>query len=321
MGRLHEIYCLDQAAWRRTRREAKIENVCALSGTTCDGGGNRHQTSVSPVEDAVRRNLFVSSIERGLVPGICSIKTGDPEPWIVCPHRLFAVRHSAASPLESWIAELSGISRPYAIWSEVTFQVAGGDDHESIKYRFDYVMSAVRLSTVTGGRSGEERVANPIGPPFILEVMTASTSGSKKEHGTDIATAFLDSLGGTFAVGPNINKRQVWARMASQLIAKSELAAGWGGRTYWLLQSNLLDYIARTTAMDLRDFRDDEPGEVSIISLPHTQDGGWSLKSTSLASRAESQGMGVYGLFHTPIAVPLEALHRAMLKKQPVVRS
>jgi len=43
--------------------------------------------------------------------------------------------------------------------------------------------------------------------------------------------AFEDAVLGKPHQGPGINYRQVWARMVSQLVVKSEVGLAWGGKT------------------------------------------------------------------------------------------
>lgn len=76
------------------------------------------------------------------------------------------------------------------------------------------------------------RVIYDLRSPIIIEIMTASTSGSDTEAGTDIGSAFTLAILGKDHQSPGINKRQVWGRMATQLFAKSALAEEWGGETY-----------------------------------------------------------------------------------------
>ncbi|MGI9057395.1 MAG: hypothetical protein ACR2H5_02350, partial [Ktedonobacteraceae bacterium] len=49
----------------------------------------------------------------------------------------------------------------------------------------------------------------------IIEIMTSSTSGGNKDKGTTISGAFQDAILGRSHRGPDINYRQVWARMVS----------------------------------------------------------------------------------------------------------
>ena len=67
--------------------------------------------------------------------------------------------------------------------------------------------------------------------------------------------------------GPGINYRQVWARMISQLIAKSQVGLAWGGKTFWLLQDVLAQYISSTTALDLSQYIAQHSNEVNILAF------------------------------------------------------
>lgn len=70
-------------------------------------------------------------------------------------------------------------------------------------------------------------------------------------------------------LAPGINYRQVWARMASQLIVKSQAAMDWGGKTIWVLQDLLADYISSSTALDLRKFVSEHTDEVNILAFSY----------------------------------------------------
>jgi hypothetical protein len=66
---------------------------------------------------------------------------------------------------------------------------------------------------------------------------------------------------------PGINYRQVWARMVSQLIVKSQVGIAWGGKTIWLVQDLLADYISKSTALQLPRYLSDKLNEVNILSF------------------------------------------------------
>ena len=67
---------------------------------------------------------------------------------------------------------------------------------------------------------------------------------------------------------PSVNARQVWARMASRMVGKSEVANRWGGRTIWVVQDALMDYIGRQTGLRLDELQSPggENDEVNVIS-------------------------------------------------------
>ena len=132
-----------------------------------------------------------------------------------------------------------------------------GTDGGRFNYRLDYVLRSTR----------------PGAAPVIVEVMTCSTSGGNRSRGTDIQGAFRRAV--VFAhtpvtapvEAPGVNVRQVWARMASQMIAKSEAANSWGGRTIWVVQDRLVEYIRTNTALPLDALHAPtwEPGEVNML--------------------------------------------------------
>jgi hypothetical protein len=107
----------------------------------------------------------------------------------------------------------------------------------------------------------------PVGPPLVIEVMTSSTSGGNKAKGTTIQQAFKKAIRGEPHQAPGINYRQIWARMVSQLIVKSQIGKAWGGKTVWVLQDALANYIARTTDLNLRALVSEALREVNILTF------------------------------------------------------
>jgi hypothetical protein len=193
------------------------------------------------------------------------------------------------------LAELNGSDAYYA-WSEVkikTESTTKNDDAKSFDYTFDYIISGVerkKLSDVSvmlnlseksvqkiaesnhytlALRDGEMWIDDfPTDPLIIIEVMTSSTSGGNKSKRTQIAMACEDAiLHGDKHNAPGINYRQVWARMVSQLIVKSQVGIAWGGRTIWLVQDVLADYISKSTALILSQYLSDQLDEVNILSF------------------------------------------------------
>ncbi len=118
-------------------------------------------------------------------------------------------------------------------------------------------------------RDGEVWIDDwPSVPLVIVEVMSSSTSGGNKRKRTRISMAFEDALlKGERHEGPGINYRQVWARMASQLIVKSQVATAWNAKTIWILQDLLADYISTTTGLDLEAYAAERSNEVNILSI------------------------------------------------------
>lgn len=118
-------------------------------------------------------------------------------------------------------------------------------------------------------REGELWVDDfPSDPIVIVEIMTSSTSGGDKKKRTQIAMACEDAvISPETHNGPGINYRQVWARMVSQLIAKSQVGLAWNGKTIWLLQDLLAQYISSTTALDLSKYTAQHSNEVNILAF------------------------------------------------------
>lgn len=238
---------------------------CAFRESDCDGGGNRDMARVR-ASDETLGHLFAPSLGRrtdGWLPcGICSVRTAKGDIWAICPHRLFAFGPGGVADRHNSLARkvfrLAGF-RPgteLSVWSEITLHEKAKSG-KAFRYRLDYVL----------------RGPEPDAPPVIVEVMTCSTSGGNRAKGTDIRAAFKRAV--LFAHTPakdevscpGVNIRQVWARMASQLVAKSEAANSWGGRTIWIVQDLLAEYIRTQTALPLDDLisPDWTPDEVNMV--------------------------------------------------------
>ncbi len=208
----------------------------------------------------IRARFDASVLKAGSVAcAICSVQTTGGR-WIICPRRLLNFTDGQVSKSQSNLLKtvMSAARIPsgakVAVWKEITVdQKRGG---RKFKYRFDYVVREILYN-------------HTYGPPNIIEVMTCSTSGGNKEKGTDIATAFRKSLladQGDKIMSPNVNIRQVWSRMAGQMIVKSQAANAWGGRAIWVVQDLLANYISANTGLDLEDFATTESSEVNIVS-------------------------------------------------------
>lgn len=184
---------------------------------------------------------------------------------------------------------------PIGVWPEVKIDYHTSDDVGSFDYTFDYILmplatlpiksiednlevewSAIASSVKKAGYQLKEQSGTifveyvPFGNPVIIEIMTSSTSGGNTNKRTTILLAFQDAILGRTHQAPGINKRQVWARMISQLIAKSEVALAWNGYTIWVLQNTLVDYISATTALDIHRFASNEVGEVTLVAYGYT---------------------------------------------------
>lgn len=203
---------------------------------------------------------------------------------MVCPNRLFAldsvdppdIRHFAElSPAVQYVLSAMGATPaiaglPIGVWREIAISDKRGN--KVFDYRFDFIVNPIAEMTVTEFAADWSLDPRPVarafrrartlfaakrttGFPIIVEVMTASTSGSDDERGTGMKPAFLSAWDAVMTNSPvvqdapGVNIRQVWGRMASQLIAKSEAGEHWGGRTVWLMQDLLLRYIHDTTGL------------------------------------------------------------------------
>ena len=316
MPKFYEVYgrdVYDQSEVAVAERKAAY---CPFTENVCDGGGNRHQTKIKLAGSELRE--FFNDELSSVIPGICSIQYGD-ETWVVCPRRLlgfFSRRNEVPNineslhPHEREALIEAGVPKgvELGVWPEVYLQY--GDEDTSINYHFDFVIApiqrnkpfswllesynigddeveAFKAAAKTGkyleGRYSPDKeleILPDLNSPIVIEVMTASTSGSDKEAGTDIAASFTDAIKGNDHNCPGINKRQVWGRMATQLFAKSALAEEWGGKTIWLVQDQLLKNIELTTKLNLDIPSPDSSGTINFLSMSYAdgQKGTESLR-------------------------------------------
>ena len=333
----------------------------------CDGGGNRYSSELklaSHPELAAVLNLPAG--RETIAAGICSIKlTLDGPPWVVCPRRLLAMSRTHLqgvdthqSAAEAKILSLQGYpsGTTLGVWSEVKLKFHDDVDgqRKAFDYTFDYiVMPLGRVTQQDAATAANETWAIlrrrleqngytiaqrdgglyvedfPINTPSIIEIMTSSTSGGNKKNRTTISAAFEDAILGLDHKAPGINYRQVWARMVSQLIVKSEVGLHWGGKTIWLLQDVLVKYICESTALDIKQFLAEHTGEVNMLSLSYGADAdnepgiieldvsgfyaGPMSASDGEAARASFQDM-----LHTPLKPHLWRLMRVLTGKKPV---
>lgn len=238
--------------------------------------------------------------------GICSIQISpDTSPWIICPRRLLYMGNKASDKTLLGSTQKILLSNctftegaKIGIWAEVKVKYTSEEAAQynaSFDYTFDYILCELgriglkEASTLTQIReaelkrrlttagyalayiNGETMIEDfPIGKPYIIEVMTSSTSGGNKKYRSCIPQAFEDSILNKRHVAPGINYRQIWARMASQMIVKSQAALAWGGFTIWVLQDLLAEYISSSTALDLRQFLSESLSEVNILSFSYS---------------------------------------------------
>lgn len=334
---------------------------CPFMDRECDGGGNRYSSQID-LED-LRYSEELKSYFKGreVVPaGVCSIQPRESQrPWIVCPRRLLVLgregmgRRAHQDFAESLLIQHSGFpsGTKLGVWSEVKLRYATGEgrDRKSFDYTFDYVLMptrSVELGVVmrTGirknklldsgfslaRRDGVEYVEDfPQGDPLVVEIMTSSTSGGNKNKRTTVAQAFEDAVlnGVDGHVAPGINYRQVWARMVSQLIVKSEAGVAWGGKTIWVLQDVLADYISSSTALNLQQFLSGRTSEVNILSFSYgdayrSESGGVAelgrgeLFSGPVRPPGASSEQGFQDMIRAPVVPPKSALIRALASKR-----
>ena len=214
----------------------------------------RWPANAQPLASFFEKQVGVQS--SGYIPcGVCSVAMAN-QTWAICPRRLLTLEgeSQAQKKLRERILSVAGFvsGDRIRVWSEISLR----DSDTNMNYRLDYVL-------VNDGK-----------PPVIIEVMTASTSGGNKSERTDIQSAFCDGV--LYSQGllnerrqsPGVNVRQVWARMASQIIVKSQVANAWGGRTIWVIQDALLNYIRSNTGLRVDDLHspDWQAGEVNVIA-------------------------------------------------------
>jgi hypothetical protein len=307
MPKIFELFSYPVADHSKAANKARKTAHCSFMGRECDGGGNRHLSNLNIVRNMELRRFFTVPANREEVAsGVCSIKLQpDERPWIVCPRRLMALSRTAPNgettyqaTTEARLLRLFGYpsGTRIGIWSEVKLgydeKVSG--EKKKFDYAFDYILSPlgrvsqgeaekatgepwaqISRALVAHGftiavRRGESFVEDfPVGIPSIIEIMTCSTSGSDKNKRSTIPNAVEDALLKNDHTAPGINFRQVWARMVSQLIVKSEVALHWGGKAVWIVQDVLVDYICSSTALDIRRFLAERTNEVNMLSLAY----------------------------------------------------
>lgn len=302
-SQVFELFGYPADSWNEQAAANMRQCNCPFMGAECDGGGNRYASGIDLSKNKGLRPLFPG---KSLVQaGVCSLqlKPGE-QPWIVCPRRLLNYRESESkspqSLLKKRLCQLAELPKGlrYAVWPEIKMKCPLQTNGRTavFDYTFDYVIAALRRVSLrqaadmlgakednvrelledsgftTAFRGGEWFCDDfPSAPFVIVEVMTSSTTGGNKKCRTQVSQLFEDTvrrLSGESveAAGPGINYRQVWARMVSQLLVKSQIALRWGGLTFWVLQDLLADYITKTTALDLNEFLSERCSEVNVIS-------------------------------------------------------
>ncbi|MFA4982596.1 MAG: hypothetical protein WC588_00090 [Candidatus Micrarchaeia archaeon] len=361
MPKIFEIFGYPLKDRSKEAEECRMAAMCPFSCVDCDGGGNRYLSNVKTEGNERLKKYFRGKKE---VPsGICSIQMKDgEEPWVVCPRRLLTFGKTPGKKVKYQEAVHSLLlhhtkypaGTKVGVWSEVKVQASTTIEGipKSFDYTLDYVLvplqrvsshNAEKLSGMnwkklkpqmaTMGhtilvKDGVEFVDDfPAGVPTIIEIMTSSTSGGNKTKRTTIPQSFEDAINEKEHIAPGINYRQVWARMASQLIVKSEVGVEWGGHTIWVLQKNLVDNISNSTALDIRHFIADRLSEVNIMSFSYGHDFNRSKGVIPLShgvlysgpiGPASSKGGSFQDIVRSPYNPPLQSLVKLLVGKPSV---
>jgi len=361
MPKIFELFGFPVELKTKEAIECRKAGKCPFMGSECDGGGNRYASHIELSSHPELKKFFGT---KDYIPsGICSIQLNETEsPWIVCPRRLLVLGKSKATgranqtDTEKQVLRLMNYSKgtKLGIWPEVKIMLEEISDEgeKSFHYTFDYVIipigkiSEIEIINLFGGNwvnwrktfekagycisrfEGVNYVEDfPIGVPHIIEIMTSSTSGGNKLNRTTIPHSFEDAILGKPHNAPNINKRQVWARMVSQLIVKSEVAISWGGKALWLIQDNLANYITTSTALDLRKFVSNNLSEVNLISFSYANKQPnaegiielsiGNLFSGPISANGKDAKPSFSDMIRTPILPPIKNLINRLAEKKP----
>lgn len=301
MSKIFELFGYRLNTWGLEAEANCAKAWCPFMDATCDGGGNRYLSAIDLHHHRELAGKFPG--KRIVQAGVCSLRIRENEqPWIVCPRRLLSMRerHSGIdhqqyvkAQLAKHMELLSG--KNYRVWPEVKIKIdtiTNDEEEKLFDYTFDYIIAGSRkilLSEAAQIIGRSERVTQnlaekngftlakrgevwiedfPADPVVIVEIMTSSTSGGDKNKRTQIGMAFKDAiLNSGNHNGPGINYRQVWAHMVSQLVVKSQVGMAWGGKTIWLIQGVLANYISSTTALNLAKYISDHADEVNILAF------------------------------------------------------
>lgn len=306
-SQIYELFGFPLADQGAEALKHRKQCLCPFMGQLCDGGGNRYQSFLHlDAKQDPKLVSFFNGKTADIPAGVCSLRTST-QTWIVCPRRIFVLdkggnHTSQESFCEGLLKSFIPAALPFkvGVWSEVKIKYSEDsgdeDDDKVFDYTFDYIICPIRpkplsdaasklglnerkleASLIKNGytlasRNGQKFIEEyPDGQPLIIEVMTSSTSGGNKAKGTTIQNAFRNAILGQSHKAPGINYRQVWARMVSQLIVKSQIGKAWGGQTVWVLQDVLVNYISNTTDLNFRELISKALKEVNILSLRYKE--------------------------------------------------
>lgn len=365
MSKIFELFGYRLDAWNSEAAANRAKAWCPFMGAECDGGGNRYLCAINLDKLPALRPFFPG--KKIVQAGVCSLrlKVGG-QPWIVCPRRLLTLRSGKGPDYQTHVkrhllryAALS-VMQKHRAWLEVKMKVATVTEDEEAKsfdYTFDYVLagssritlksaavllglserktqSVVEANRFTLARRDNELWIDdaPGEPIVIVEIMTSSTSGGDKNKRTQIGMAFEDAvMNGARHQAPTINYRQVWARMVSQLIVKSQVSLAWGGKTFWVLQDVLTDYISASTALNLSRYLCEHANEVNLLALGYGNVDSAADKSTIIEIKdahfysgpiaekghRDKELGGFVDIVKIGAAPPKEHLWRSLLLKAP----
>jgi Restriction endonuclease NotI len=236
-----EIYTYPPDAQTTSAIGARRSCLCRFRGPGQECSQVEHRGNRAFVTIADHPNLIEHYGREKIPLGLCSmwdLQRGNPEPWVVCPHRMFYAGSSTAT-VENAIYQAWGLVRGdrVALWKEV--KLVNTARNKRFDFTFDYVFRKVI----------KEDPLECDDVPYLVEVMTASTTGGGVEN------TFVNALTNASATTrTGINRRQVLARMMSQFIAKAQAAFEWGGKAVWIVQDLLWRYVDRSTGFNRDDF-------------------------------------------------------------------
>jgi hypothetical protein len=312
-ARIAELYGLSPQVFAAADTRLSGVRLCPFRKTGCDVSSNRNRVANLDYNyKGVRSDASAILNIYGTDPlplGVCSCwvrrqNETIERPWILCPKRLLALeppRPVIPKEVRQLIEIRNGCD--VGVWRELKFRRRESTTQTGrfFEYTFDYLLMEL-------GASGA-----PIGAPYIVEVMTSSTrGGGVSEHMADVLLGRPQRhLGGIVDSIYTPNYRQVFERMLGQFIAKSEIAEHWGGRTVWVFQDVLLDYIEQTTAFDSSQLdssgRINVFGEVYRLVKPATEGTSGlhlehhkSLRGTARKERAPNDFTAFLGLGYAP---------------------
>ena len=311
MPRIAEIYCEGTLNNQNLIGLVKSQH-CRIRDAKCDGGGNRYSSNID-----VPSSQFSGIVtEREICSSVCSINVTEEKNWIVCPRRLFYLggvsgKNDPQNSLKNFVKNKSGLAGQVAWWKEVKFK-SFDNRGNSFDYTFDYVLASYDIKN-----------SCVLSPPIIVEVMTSSTSGGNKKKGTTIPQSFQNLVISGQHSAPGINYRQVWGRMISQFFVKSQVAANWGGKTFWIIQDSLLDYIQNSTAFDFNKLRSIDANEINLISVGFSKDNHGNPylipQKIDMASGVLSAalGSGFMSILGTPFIPDIEDFNAQLESRAP----